>query len=210
MSHAFADIALTPSVKAAQQREGSRAGYALNFEDGAEVFNDRLGEAETEFIAAQRSFCMATVSETGWPYLQHRGGPLGFLKVLDDKTLAFADYAGNRQLISVGNLAGNDRVALILIDYAQRVRLKVLGRLAVREMALSDELAQTLVDPTYRARPQRAMVIRVEGFDWNCPQHIPVRIDAEDVQRALDQRDARIAELEARIAHRAAASPASG
>jgi predicted pyridoxine 5'-phosphate oxidase superfamily flavin-nucleotide-binding protein len=210
MSHAFADIAFTPSVKAAQQRDGSRAGYARNFEDSAEVFNDRLGEAEAEFIAAQRSFYMATVSETGWPYLQHRGGPRGFLKVLDDKTLAFADYAGNRQLISVGNLAGNDRVALILMDYAQRVRLKVLGRLAVREMAPSDELAQTLVDPIYRARPQRAMLIRVEGFDWNCPQHIPVRIDAEDVQRALDQRDARIAELEARLAQRAADQPASG
>lgn len=202
MPHAYADIAFTPSVKAAQQRDGSRAGYARNFEDGAEVFNDRLGEAETAFIEAQRSFYMATVSETGWPYLQHRGGPRGFLKVLDDKTLAFADYAGNRQLISVGNLANNDRVALILMDYAQRVRLKVLGRLAVQDLAPGDSLARTLVDPAYRARPQRAMRITVEGFDWNCSQHIPVRIDAEDVQRALDQRDARIAELEARLAHR--------
>jgi predicted pyridoxine 5'-phosphate oxidase superfamily flavin-nucleotide-binding protein len=209
MTHAFADIAFTSSVKAAQQTDGSRAGYARNFEDVAEVFNDRLGDAETEFIAAQRSFYMATVSETGWPYLQHRGGPSGFLKVLDDKTLAFADYAGNRQLISVGNLAGNDRVALILMDYAQRVRLKVLGRLAVRDLAPSSELAQTLVDPTYRARPQRAMLITVEGFDWNCPQHIPVRIEAEDVQRALDQRDARIAELEARLARHAVGPPAS-
>ena len=209
MPHAFADIAFTPSVKAAQQRDGSRSGYARNFEDDGDVFNDRLGEAEVDFIAAQRSFYMATVSETGWPYLQHRGGPRGFLKVLDDRTLAFADYAGNRQLISVGNLAGNDRVALILMDYAQRVRLKVLGRLAVRDLASGDALAQTLVDPTYRARPQRAMVITVEGFDWNCPQHIPVRIDAEDVQRALDQRDARIAELEERLAHCAAGPPVS-
>ena len=210
MSHAFAEIAFTPSVKAAQQRDGSRAGHARNFEDGADLFNDQLGDAETEFIAAQRSFYMATVSETGWPYLQHRGGPRGFLKVLDDRALAFADYAGNRQLISVGNLAGNDRVALILTDYAHRVRLKLLGRLAVRDLAPSDAGAQTLVDPTYRARAQRAMVIRVEGFDWNCPQHIPVRIDAEDVQRALDQRDARIAELEARLAQRAANPPAPG
>jgi len=210
MPHAFADIAFTPSVKAAQQRDGSRAGYARNFEDGAEVFNDRLGEAEIDFIAAQRSFYMATVSETGWPYLQHRGGPRGFLKVLDDKTLAFADYAGNRQLISVGNLATNDRVALILMDYAQRVRLKLLGRLVAQDLAPHDELARTLIDPAYRARPQRAMVIRVEGFDWNCPQHIPVRIDAEDVQRALDQRDARIAELEARLAQRAADPSESG
>jgi uncharacterized protein len=210
MSHAFADIAFTPSVKAAQQRDGSRSNYARSFEGDAELFNDRLGDAETDFIAAQRSFYMATVSETGWPYLQHRGGPRGFLKVLDDKTLAFADYAGNRQLISVGNLAGNDRVALILMDYAQRVRLKVLGRLTVQDLAPNDALAQTLVDPAYRARPQRAMLITVEGFDWNCPQHIPVRIDAEDVQRALDERDARIATLEQQLAHRAAGPPASG
>jgi len=210
MSHAFADIAFTPSVKAAQQRDGSRSNYARSFEGDAEVFNDRLGDAEVDFIATQRSFYMATVSETGWPYLQHRGGPRGFLKVLDDKTLAFADYAGNRQLISVGNLATNDRVALILMDYAQRVRLKVLGRLAVQDLASRDALVQTLIDPAYRARPQRAMIITVEGFDWNCPQHIPVRIDAEDVQRALDERDARIATLEQQLAHRAAGPPASG
>ena len=208
MSHAFAQIAFTTSVKAAQQRDGSRAGYAQNFENDAEVFNHRLGQAEVDFIAAQRSFYMATVSETGWPYLQHRGGPRGFLKVLDDKTLAFADYAGNRQLISVGNLALNDRVALILVDYVQRVRLKLLGRLEVKDLAAQEPLLRTLVDPAYRARPQRAMVISVEGFDWNCPQHIPVRIDAEDVQRALDQRDARIAELEVQLASLATGSPA--
>ncbi len=199
MSHAFAELAFTPSVKAAQQRDGSRAGYARNFESDTEVFNGRLGEAEADFIAAQRSFYMATVSETGWPYLQHRGGPRGFLKVLDDKTLAFADYAGNRQLISVGNLTVNDGVALILVDYAQRLRLKLLGRMAVKDLSAQDALAKTLIDPSYRARPQRAMVITVEGFDWNCPQHIPVRIDAEDVQHALDVRDARIAELEAQL-----------
>jgi uncharacterized protein len=210
MSHAFADIAFTPSVKAAQQRDGSRAGYARNFEGVAEPSNDRLDNAEVEFIVAQRSFYMATVSETGWPYLQHRGGPRGFLKVLDAKTLAFADYAGNRQLISVGNLAVNDRVALILMDYAQRVRLKVLGRLAVTDLSAHEALASTLVDSAYRARPQRAMVITIEGFDWNCPQHIPVRIDAEDVQRALDERDARIATLQAQLSARASGMPGSG
>jgi predicted pyridoxine 5'-phosphate oxidase superfamily flavin-nucleotide-binding protein len=210
MPHAFADIAFTPAVKAAQQRDGSRAGYARSFEGDGETFNDRLGASEAEFIAAQRSFYMATVSETGWPYLQHRGGPRGFLKVLDDKTLAFADYAGNRQLISVGNVTTNDRVALILMDYAQRVRLKVLGRLAVQDLSPHDALSEALVDPAYRARPQRAMVITVEGFDWNCPQHIPVRIDAEDVQRALEQRDARIADLEQQLARRGAGPPAPG
>jgi uncharacterized protein len=203
MSHAFADIAFTPSVKAAQQRDGSRAGYARSHESNAEVFNDRLGDAEADFIRAQRSFYMATVSETGWPYLQHRGGPRGFVKVLDSKTVAFADYAGNRQLVSVGNLAGNDRVALILVDYARRVRLKLLGRLAVTDMSTQDALIKALVDPAYRARPQRAMVITVEGFDWNCPQHIPLRVDAEDVQRALADRDARIAELETKLSLRA-------
>lgn len=213
MSHAFADIAFTPSVKAAQQRDGSRAGYARSFEDGAEPFNDRLGDDEAAFIADQRSFYMATVSATGWPYLQHRGGPRGFLKVLDERTLAFADYAGNRQFISVGNLADNDRVALILVDYTRRVRLKVLGRMAVQDLGSRPDLAQTLVDPGYRARPQRALVISVSAFDWNCPQHIPVRIDEDEVRQALDERDRRIAELSARLdalaGHAAAPSSAT-
>ena len=200
MSHAFGDIAFTSSVKAAQQRDGSRAGFARNFESGGEVFNHRLTDAEADFIAAQRSFYMATVSESGWPYVQHRGGPRGFLKVLDTKTLGFADFVGNRQLISVGNAAANDRVALILVDYANRVRLKVLGRLALTDLKPQDGLAGKLLDPGYRARPQRAMLITVEGFDWNCPQHIPVRVDAEDVQRALDERDAHIAALQAQLA----------
>ncbi len=119
--------------------------------------------------------------------------------MLDDQTLAFADFAGNRQLISVGNLAHNDRVALILIDYANRVRLKVLGHLRVHDLAGNAALARRLHSAGYKARPQRALVIRVAGFDWNCPQHIPMRIDAEDVQRALDERDARIAALEQQL-----------
>lgn len=200
MSHAFADIAFTPSVKAAQQRDGSRAANAHNFEDDGAPDHQRLGQAEADFIAAQRSFYMATVSETGWPYVQHRGGPRGFLKVLDPQTLAFADFAGNRQLISVGNLAVNERVALILVDYAHRVRLKILGHLRVQELRAGDALADQLLTPGYRARPQRAMTIEVAGFDWNCPQHIPLRFDAEDVQSALDERDRRIAELERRLA----------
>ena len=202
MSHAFADIAFTPAVKAAQTRDGSRAGYARAFErDDGEVSHREIGPDEATFIAEQRSFVMATVSETGWPYVQHRGGPKGFLKVLDARRLAFADFAGNRQLISVGNVAGgSDRVALLLIDYANRVRLKVLGRLEVRDLSKDDPLFAQLVDPAYAAKPQRAFVVTVEAFDWNCPQHIPTRIDAEDVQRALDARDARIAELEAQAA----------
>jgi uncharacterized protein len=210
MSHAFADIAFTPAVKAAQTRDGSRAGYARAFErdNDDERTHDAIGPDEAAFLAEQRSFVMATVSQTGWPYVQHRGGPKGFLKVLDERRIAFADFAGNRQMISVGNVAGNDCVALLLIDYAHRVRLKILGRLEVRDLARDDPLFETLVDADYAARPQRAFVIQVEAFDWNCPQHIPVRLDAEDVQRALDARDARIAELEARLAEAALRPPA--
>ena len=187
MSHAFAALAFTPAVREAQQRDGSRAQYARAFEGGGEPRNAELGPDEVAFIEAQRSFYMATVSETGWPYVQHRGGPPGFLKVADSRTLSFVDVPGNRQFISVGNLAHNDRVALILVDYAHRSRLKLLGRLSVQASGEG-------------ARTSRLMTIRVEAFDWNCPQHIPVRFEAEDVQRALDQRDQRIAELEARLA----------
>lgn len=199
MSNAYADIAFTPAVKAAQQRDGSRAAYARNCEGDELATHQRLGDNEAGFIAQQRGFYMSTVSETGWPYVQHRGGPRGFLKVLDEQTLAFADFAGNRQFISVGNLAHNDRVALILMDYAQRVRLKILGHLQVHELAGDDALTRKLHSADYKARPQRAMTIRVAGFDWNCPQHIAVRFDAEDVQRALDERDARINELEQQL-----------
>jgi uncharacterized protein len=203
MSHAFADIAFTPAVKAAQQSEGSRAGYARAFErDDGEVTHQSLGPDEAAFLGEQRSFVMATVSETGWPYVQHRGGPKGFVKVLDAHRIAFADFAGNRQLVSLGNLAGNDRVALLLIDYAHRVRLKVLGRLSVAAFDVRDAAHAALLEPGYAAKPQRVFTIAVEAFDWNCPQHIPVRIDAEEVQQALDERDARIAELETRLTGR--------
>lgn len=200
MSNAFADIAFTPSVQAAQQRDGSRSNYAGDLERSGEIVNHNLGEAEVAFIAAQRSFYLATVSETGWPYVQHRGGPVGFLKVQDQNTVAFADFAGNRQFVSVGNLAGNDRAAMILVDYGRRVRLKLLGRLHIRDLARGDSLSQQLITPGYRARAQRAFVMTVEAFDWNCPQHIPQRFEAEDVTQALAERDARIAELESQIA----------
>ena len=201
MTHAFADIAFTPAVKAAQRSEGSRAGYARAFEgDTDEVSHRELGPDEEAFVAEQRSVVMATVSETGWPYVQHRGGPKGFLKVLDAGRIAFADFSGNRQLVSVGNLANNDRVALLLIDFAHRVRLKVLGRLSVAGFDTHDPAHAALLEPGYAAKPQRVFTIAVKAFDWNCPQHIPVRLDAEHVQAALDMRDARIAELEARLA----------
>ncbi len=201
MAQNYRHIVFSDAAKALQEQHGSRISYAkLDTRPVGEI--DVLTAKEIDYIALRDSFYMATVSETGWPYLQHRGGPRGFLKVLDDKTLAFADYAGNRQLISVGNLATNDRVALIMVDYAHRTRLKLLGRLQVQELSAGDPLVETLVDPTYRARAQRAMIITVQGFDWNCPQHIPMRLDAEDIQRALDERDARIAELESQLSER--------
>ena len=187
MIHAFASIAFTPAVRDAQAREGSRAQYARAFESGDSVRNAELGPDEAAFIHAQRSFYMATVSETGWPYVQHRGGSPGFLHVVDSRTLSFTDLPGNRQFISVGNLTQDDRVALILVDYAHRQRLKLLGRLAVQESAGAE-------------RTQREMRIHLEAFDWNCPKYIPVRFEAEDVQRALDERDQRIAQLEAQLA----------
>lgn len=187
MRHAFANIAFTPAVREVQARDGSRAQYARAFESGDEVRNAELGPDEAAFIHAQRSFYMATVSETGWPYVQHRGGTPGFLRVVDAKTLTFADLPGNRQFISVGNVAQDNRVALILMDYTHRRRLKLLGRLSVEESA-------------GETRTERTMTIHVEAFDWNCPKYIPMRFEADDVQRALDARDRRIAELEAQLA----------
>ncbi len=187
MSHAFADIAFTPAVQRAQSRDGSRAHYAQAFGAEGRSRHAEIGADEAAFIADQRSFYMATVSETGWPYVQHRGGHPGFLKVVDAKTLSFVDLPGNRQFISMGNLENNDRVALILVDYAHRRRLKLLGRLSVREHHAN-------------GRPHREMTIRVEAFDWNCPQHIPVRFEAEEVQQALEARDLRIQQLEAELA----------
>lgn len=187
MRHAFANIAFTPAVRDAQARDGSRAQYARAFESGDEVRNAELGPDEAAFIHAQRSFYMATVSETGWPYVQHRGGAPGFLRVVDAKTLTFTDLPGNRQFISVGNVAHDDRVAMILMDYTHRQRLKLLGRLSVEESP-------------GEARTERTMTIHVDAFDWNCPKYIPVRFEAEDVQRALAERDARIADLEAQLA----------
>ncbi|HLZ85536.1 MAG TPA: pyridoxamine 5'-phosphate oxidase family protein [Caulobacteraceae bacterium] len=190
MAYGFLDIAATPSVKAAQAANGSAALFE-NFE-GDRAF-DRFTESETAFIAARDSFFMATVSETGWPYVQHRGGPPGFLAVLDDRTLAFADFRGNRQYISVGNLAANDRVALILMDYAERRRLKIYARAEARDLATDPALATRVVAPGYRAKPERAIVLRLAAFDWNCAQHITRRFSAAELAPLA----ARVTELEA-------------
>jgi predicted pyridoxine 5'-phosphate oxidase superfamily flavin-nucleotide-binding protein len=196
------DVAFTPRVKEIQERLGSRASYATVEREGG--FETEISEDLAAFIAEQRSLFLATASAAGQPYVQHRGGPPGFLRVLDPRTLAFADFAGNRQYISLGNLAENPRVHLFLIDYARRRRVKIWGEARVIED--DPALLARLAPDGYRARPERAIVIRLVAWDANCPQHIPQRLEAADVTRALAERDARIAALEAEVeALRAAA-----
>lgn len=196
MGHRFADIAFTPAVRAMQDAMGSRKAYARL--DGPEVSHAVLGEAEASFIAARDSVYMATVGETGWPYIQHRGGPAGFVRVLDETTIGFADFRGNRQYVSVGNIADNDRVSLFFMDYASRTRLKLLGR--ARAVDVSDPVvADRLVVPGYRAHPERGILIDVEAFDWNCSQHITPRFSLAQVETATAPLRARIEELEGQL-----------
>ncbi len=173
MPYKFLDITATPSVRAAQVANGSRDMWE-HFK-GHRTF-DRFTDNEAAFIAERDSFYMATVSESGWPYVQHRGGPPGFLKVLDEKTLGFADFRGNLQYISLGNIAADDRVALILVDYPNRARLKILAHMEVRDLAAEPDLAARLALPGYKAKLERAFLLHLETFDWNCPQHITPRL----------------------------------
>jgi hypothetical protein len=193
MTRHFLDIASTPSVKAAQQANGIRFPAAPM--DGRD--SDRLTAAETQFIAQRDSFYIATVSETGWPYVQHRGGPPGFLHVIDDRTLAFADFRGNRQYVTTGNLAANDRAALFLMDYPARRRLKIYARIEQRDLATDRDLAATLALQGYRATPERGFLLHVEAFDWNCPQHITPRFSEAELVHALAPLRQRLDELEA-------------
>jgi len=179
-ARSYYDIAFTPAVRELQSRVGSREAYAA-FEGGDGSPNPLTAE-EVEFIQARDGFYQASVSETGWPYVQFRGGPQGFLKVLDPNTVAYADIRGNVQYISAGNLAGNDRVALMLMDYANRRRLKILGRARLVDAKEVPALAASLAMPHYRARVERAVVIRVEGYDWNCPQHITPRFTRAEIE----------------------------
>jgi predicted pyridoxine 5'-phosphate oxidase superfamily flavin-nucleotide-binding protein len=194
MAYGFLDIALTPSVEAAQRAMG--ADHIFREFQGDRAF-DRFTEGEAAFIAARDSFYMATVSETGWPYIQHRGGPAGFLKVVDEKTLAFADYRGNRQYISVGNLAADDRVALILVDYPNRARMKIYAHVEPIALDADPDLAELVRDPDYRGRPERILKLRLEAFDWNCPQHITPRFTQAEITEAIRPLQIRLAQLEA-------------
>lgn len=197
MSRAYSDIAFTPAVRDMQTRMGSRANYA-----SLDVTDDRrdfLTEREAEFIEARDGFYQATVSETGWPYVQFRGGPAGFLKVLDAKTIGFADFRGNVQYISVGNLQNNDRISIILMDYPNRRRLKLLGRVRLVSEAEDPAMVARLELPSYRARVERAFVITIEAYDWNCPQHITPRFTEAEVQEAVAPLHAEIAALKAQL-----------
>ena len=194
MPYGFLDIAITPSVKAAQEANGTAELWS-DFK-GQRAF-DRFTENEAVFIAERDSFYIATASETGWPYVQHRGGPKGFLRMLDDTTLAFADFRGNRQYISVGNLAADSRASLILMDYAGRRRLKIYARIETKSLNDNPELAEAVATSGYRAKAERAMLLHLEAFDWNCPQFITPRFTESEIAKALAPVHQRIEKLEA-------------
>lgn len=198
MTSRFFNMVFTPPVKAAQEANGSRHAYASH--DGAAREPDCLTEKEAAFIASRDSFYMATVGEGGWPYIQHRGGPPGFVKVLSERMLGLADFRGNRQYVSIGNLNHDGRVALFFIDYARRTRLKLLGRARTINLGIEPSLARALVDTDYDVRVERGLIIEIEAFDWNCPQHITPRYTIEEITPAIDALKARIAELEAELA----------
>lgn len=186
MTHAFADVMFTKSVRAAQ----AAYGYAEHNEKLRANFgpNDELGSREAAFISERDSFYLASMSETGWPYVQHRGGPAGFLKLIDSKHLGYADFRGNTQLISVGNLSNNSRCSIILMDYANRRRLKLIGHIRVENASnVREEILKQLVQPDYKAVIERVVFIELVGYDWNCPQHITRRYTEAELALRLEQ-----------------------
>ena len=189
------DVAFTPSVKAVQSRKGSRRAYEHMEQGGS--WETAITPDLASFITVQTSVFLATANAEGQPYIQHRGGPPGFLRVIDEETIAFADFAGNRQYITQGNLADNPRAYLFLIDYAHRRRVKIWGEARVVEGDV--ELLANLMPEGYKARPEQVILFTVSAWDTNCPQHIPQRFDAADVAAAIADRDKRIAALESEI-----------
>jgi predicted pyridoxine 5'-phosphate oxidase superfamily flavin-nucleotide-binding protein len=192
-NYSFLNIAGTPSVQEAQHANGS-GNYWSAFK-GDRTF-DRFTDGERQFIAARDSFYMATVSETGWPYVQHRGGPKGFLKVIDDHTLAFADFRGNKQYITTGNLLTDNRVAIIMLDYPRQARLKILGRVEIFEGDKAVDWFDRVRVPGEKTPIERVFVIHVEAYDWNCPQHITPRYTAEEIREGLTTVENRLRALE--------------
>lgn len=181
MARAFAEIAFTPNVLALQNKYGSASSYEKFLSDDADKANI-LSFAEQSFISERDGFYQSTLSENNWPYVQFRGGPKGFLKIIDQRTIGYADYRGNRQYISTGNLQKNKRVSLILMDYPNRRRLKIWGEIDIIDADENEELIQSLHDENYKAFPERAIIIKVKAFDWNCPQHIPQRLTIEELE----------------------------
>ena len=197
MSHKFFDLTFTPSVKSAQEHYGTRRHYA-RFDGGEPDFHG-LSDAEDDFIEARDGFYMATVNEDGQPYIQFRGGPQGFLKVIDDRTLGYADFRGNLQYISVGNLKANDKAALFLMDYPNQARLKLIVRVEVMDAKDAPEIIEKLTMPGYNAKIERAMILHVEAFDWNCPQHITPRYTIEEIRMMTAPMNEHIEKLEKEI-----------
>lgn len=196
MTARYRDLLFSPAVRAAQAAQGS-TGYPV---EPPTTAPDRLTENEADFITARDSFYMATNGTDGWPYLQHRGGPPGFVHVLDPGTLAFVEFRGNRQYISLGNLADNAKASLFFMDYVNRARLKLLGRIRPAPLDEAPQVLAALTDPKLRARAERLLIVTVEAFDWNCPQYIEPRFTAADIAPALTRLQNRIADLEAELA----------
>jgi predicted pyridoxine 5'-phosphate oxidase superfamily flavin-nucleotide-binding protein len=194
VSYKFLEMARTPGVIAAEERNGS-AKFFENFKGHRDF--DRLGESEREFLAARDSFYMATISESGWPYVQHRGGPKGFLKVLDEKTMGFADFRGNLQYISLGNIATRDKTSLFFVDYPNRTRLKMFVHTEERSLDGDPALSAALALPGYKAKVERALIFHLEAFDWNCPQHITPRYTKEELQPVFDSVESQLRQLQA-------------
>ena len=192
MAMKYLDMTLTDAVCRAQTQHYGRAGKITSAPE-----RDPLGDAEAQFIGDRDSFYLGSISESGWPYIQHRGGPPGFLRVIDEKTLVFADYKGNRQLLSTGNVSVNDRVALFLMDYQNRARLKILGHARVEDARVHPELVAQLADQKIQSVVERLVFIDVVSFDWNCPKYITPRYSAEEVEAYVGLLKKRIAELEA-------------
>jgi predicted pyridoxine 5'-phosphate oxidase superfamily flavin-nucleotide-binding protein len=194
MPHKFGSLVFTSAVKALQERYGSRRQYARMEAEGTPA--DVLGPDEKQFLAERDGFYMATLGATGWPYVQYRGGPVGFLKVVDDHTIAFADFRGNKQYISAGNLTTDNRTALIMVDYPTQTRLKILGRVEILEGAPAREWIEKFRSRDYPAVIERVLVMRIEAFDWNCQQHITPRYTEEQIQESFRPVEERIQSLE--------------
>ncbi len=197
MPHKFAEIMFTDAVKSIQTDYGSRKMYT-RMEAGTADYNNLISPHEAAFISARDSLYMATINEAGWPYVQHRGGPLGFVKILDEKTLAMPDFRGNRQYVSVGNLTKDDRVSLFFMDYPNKTRLKLLGRVELVGLD-QPKIIGKLQMPDYRGHIERGLVIKVEAFDWNCPQHITERYTIPDIEKSVSTLQDRILELETEL-----------